>query len=90
MIKGENVYYARIMPNVNTFDVLELKIRGVYDTYFVGCEKHSKQAFLFDNTQLGINVFTDRQECLRVVLEAEDNYKKTNKQTNGEKYYEEY
>ena len=37
--KGGIIYYARIMPNLGVFDVYELKIRTVADTYFVGTDK---------------------------------------------------
>ena len=42
--KGDIIYYARIMPNLGIFDVYELKIRTVADTYFVGTDKRDKKS----------------------------------------------
>lgn len=33
--KGDYVYFARIIPKQGIYDVLDLKIRTVEDTYFV-------------------------------------------------------
>ena len=45
--KGQIVYYARILPSVDIFEILELKIRTVEDDYFVGTDNNTQQAFLF-------------------------------------------
>ena len=84
--KGQVVYYARIIENVGIYDVLELKIRTVADTYFVGTEKRSKHAYLLSNSYLNETVFTDRGKALKVVKEAEKNKKEISKEV----YYEEF
>lgn len=81
------VYYARMLPSSNIYDVLELKIRTVEKDWFVGIEKRDKQAFLFNNDQLNKVVFTDRKVALKLVQEAEKNKKKI---VSNETYYEEY
>lgn len=73
--KKDKVYYARIIDSSNIFDVLELTIRTVHDDWFVGIEKRDKQAFLFKNTDIGTKIFLDRDNALRIVLEAEKNRK---------------
>lgn len=73
--KKDKVYYARIIDSSNIFDVLELTIRTVHDDWFVGIEKRDKQAFLFKNADIGVKVFLDRDDALRIVLEAEKNRK---------------
>lgn len=45
--KGDVVYYARIMPTVGIYEVCELLVRSLYDTYFVGVDKRDKHAYLF-------------------------------------------
>ena len=80
------VYYTRILPSSNIYDVLELKIRTVKEDWFVGIEKRDKQAFLFQNTELNKTVFKDRNKALEKVKAAESN----KKETNNETYYEEY
>lgn len=86
MNKRDTVYYARIFPNVGMYELDELKIRTVTDEYFVGIEKRSKQAFLFQYSDIGKIIFTNRQDALNKVKEAEKNKNKTVTET----YYEEY
>lgn len=44
--KKDKLYYAQILPRVGVYNVLEIIVRGVYDTYFVGIEKRDKHAYL--------------------------------------------
>lgn len=86
LTKGQVVYYARIMPTVGVYEVLELKIRTVEDDYFVGTEKRSKHAYLFENSTIDKHIFKDRKLALDLVKEAEKNKKVVSEET----YYEEY
>ena len=70
MQKGDIVYYARIIPNV-LYEICELKVRTVTETYFVGIEKETKQSFLFSNKAIDREVFYDRKIALNKVKEAE-------------------
>ena len=81
MKKGDIYYYARIIPNAGIYDLLEVKIRSVYETYFVGLEKFGKQAFLFNYSDIDKILFKNRKIALKAVKEAEKNKK--------EIYYEE-
>ena len=36
--KNDIVYYARIMQKLDVYDVYELKVRTVEDTYFTGID----------------------------------------------------
>ena len=47
------MYYARILPSVRIYEVCEIKIRTVEDTWFVGIEKREKHAFLFSYSDIG-------------------------------------
>lgn len=85
MKKGDKVYYARIIPNIS-YDVYELKVRMVEDTWFSATEKINKTAFLFNYDAIGKIIFEDRNIALKVVKEAEKN----RKVISSEKYYEEY
>jgi hypothetical protein len=82
---GQTVYYARIMPTVGLYEILEIKIRTVDDTYFAGTEKRSKHAYLFGHSSIGKYVFKDRKQALDLVKEAEKN----KKEISDEVYYEE-
>ena len=85
LTKGQVLYYARIMPTVGLYEILELKIRTVEDDYFVGTEKNTKRAYLFGYSTIGKYVFKDRKQALDLVKEAEKN----KKEINNEVYYEE-
>lgn len=83
--KFDIVYHARIHPSVGMYDVNELKIITIDDTYFTGIEKRTKQAFLFSYSAFGKDVFVDRQDALKKVKDAEAN----KIEVNNETYYEE-
>ena len=85
--KGDIIYYARIMPNLGIFDVYELKIRTIEDTYFVGTDKRDKKAFLLPYSAIGEYVFVSRKDAVDMATNAEENNKKV---ISTETYYEEY
>ena len=85
--KKDIVYYTKIMPSVGIYDLCELKVRTVEDTYFVGIDKHDKHAYLLGYDCFNKTVFTDRKVALKVVQKAE---KKKTKVVSNESYYEEY
>ena len=87
LTKGDIIYYARIMPNLGIFDVYELKIRTIEDTYFVGTDKRDKRAFLLPYSAIGEYVFIDRKDAVDKATIAEENNKKV---VSTETYYEEY
>lgn len=84
--KGIVVYYARILRQVGTYEIIELLIRTVEDDYFVGVDKRDKHVYLFSYSNLNKLIFSDRQECLDIVLDSEKNAPKI----SSEKEYEEY
>ena len=83
---GDIVYYARIMPTLGIYDVCELKIRTVADTYFVGTDKRDKRAYLFSYNAVGKCIFSNRKDAVEKAIAAEENSPKISKET----YYEEY
>ena len=85
--KGIVLYYARISHNLGMYELCELKVRSVYDTYFVALENRTKIAFLFGNNLIGETVFFNRKDALEKVGEAERNKPKN---VSTETYYEEY
>lgn len=84
--KKDIVYYARILPKSRIYDVLELTVRTVKDTWFVGIEKRNKQAFLFTYNDIDNIIFFNRKDALDKVLNAE----KEAPETSDETMYEEY
>jgi hypothetical protein len=85
--KGDVLYYAQMMPTIPLFEVIEVKVRTVEDTWFVGMDKRSKHAYYFNNDDVNKIVFKNRKECLDIVLEAEA---KCKKKKGTETFYEEY
>ena len=83
---GDIVYYARIMPTLGIYDVCELKIRTVANTYFVGTDKRDKRAYLFSYNAVGKCIFSNRKDAVEKVITAEDSSPKVSKET----FYEEY
>ena len=84
--KKDIVYYARIVPSSDIYDLYELSIRTVEDTYFVGVDKKDKRAFLFDYDAIGEYIFTNRKDALNKLKDAEKN----KKEISNETFYEEY
>lgn len=84
--KSDVIYYARVMPTVGLYEIVELKVRTVAEDYIVGIDKNTKHAYMFYFDDINRTIFFDRNEALRVVKAAEKNGKKV----SDEKYYEEY
>ena len=80
------VYYARIMPKLDVYNVYDLKVRTVENTYFSTIDKKDKKSYLFSYNDIGKTVFLNRQEALNKTKEAEKNKPKVSTET----YYEEY
>ena len=87
LTKGDIVYYARIMPNLGIFDVYDIKIRTIADTWFSGVEKRDKKVFLFPYSAICEYVFLNRKDAVDVATNAEESNKKV---ISTETYYEEY
>ena len=80
------VYYARIMPKLDIYDVYDLKVRTVTDTYFVAIDKRDKKSYLFNFTDINKTVFINREDAVSKAKEEEKNKPKVSTET----YYEEY
>ena len=87
LTKGDIVYYARIMPNLGIFDVYDVKIRTIADTWFSGVEKRDKKVFLFPYSAIDKYIFFNRKDAVDMATNAEENNKKV---ISTETYYEEY
>ena len=84
--KNDIIYYARIMPKLGIFDVYDLKVRTVEDTYFVAIDKRDKKSYLFNFTDINKTVFANREDALFKVKKEEKNKPIISTET----YYEEY
>lgn len=86
MKRKDIVYYARIQPTLGVYEVLELIVRTVENTWFTGMDKRDKRVYLFANKELNKTVFTNRKEALNIVKEAEKHKRKVIFETNYEEY----
>lgn len=86
MTKGAVVYHSRILPSVGIFEIMELKVRTVTDSYFVGVDKQTKRAMLFPLSSINETVFENRSDALQSVKFAEKYLKKD---ISEETFYEE-
>ncbi len=84
--RKDKLYYARIIPQTRIYEVCEVIVRTVRDTWFVTVDKRDKRAYLFNNNDIDKIVFFHRDIALSKVLEAENNAPKT----KCEICYEEY
>lgn len=67
--KGDILYWARIVKSTSVCEVVELKIRSVYDSWFVGCEDKTRQSFIFKYDDLEKVIFKNRGDALQKVLD---------------------
>ena len=85
--KGDILYFSRIIPKTGIYDVCELYIRTVEETYFVGIDKKDKQVHIFGYDRINEDIFDNRKDALNKVQRAEKNKKYGEPQ---EVYYEQY
>lgn len=71
MKKNDIVYYARIIPKSGIYDLCELKVRTVADTWFVGVDKKDKRAYILSFDESGITFFNHRKDALEKLREVE-------------------
>ena len=84
--KNDIVYYARIMPKLDVYDVYDLKVRTVENTYFSTIDKKDKKSYLFSYNDIGKTVFINREEAVDKTKEAEKNKPKVSAETLYEEY----
>lgn len=87
--KGDKLYYTRCHPILGIYDILLVKVRGVYNDHFVVIDNKSKQALLFNNSELENNFFLERKDAV-IYSEQQEKLNKNKKKYSDEKYYEEF
>lgn len=84
--KKDRLFYARIIPRTRIYEVCELIIRTIEDTYFVAIDKKDKHAYLFTYEDIDIILFAKRDDALSKVLDAEKKSPKIKYEIDYEKY----
>ena len=84
--KKDRLFYARIIPRTRIYEVCELIIRTIEDTYFVAIDKKDKHAYLFTYEDIDIILFAKRDNALSKVLDAEKKSPKIKYEIDYEEY----
>lgn len=84
--KKDRLYYARIIPKTRIFEVCEVLVRTIEDTWFVAIDKSDKHAYLFVYDDIGKILFYERKEALSKVFEAEKDLPEMEYETSYEEY----
>lgn len=84
--KKDRLFYARIIPRTRIYEVCELIVRTIEDTYFVAIDKKDKHAYLFTYEDIDTILFTKRDDALSKVLEAEKKSPKIKYEIDYEEY----
>lgn len=62
--KKDIIYYARILPKVKIYEVCEMKVRTVTDTWFVAIDTRDKRSYLFSYNNFEKILFFNREDAL--------------------------
>lgn len=84
--KKDRLFYARIIPRTRIYEVCELIIRTIEDTYFVAIDKKDKHAYLFTYEDIDIILLAKRDDALSKVLDAEKKSPKIKYEIDYEEY----
>ncbi len=71
MKRGDKLYFARTHPSLGVYELLDLIVRTIEDSWFSAFEKKTGRAYLFSYNDIGSIIFTNRFEALKVVKEIE-------------------
>ena len=69
--KGTKVYWTRIHPQICVYDLYDLTVRSVYDTYFVAVDKRSKQSYIFNYKDINKTIYIERTDALDYIKTEE-------------------
>jgi hypothetical protein len=87
----DTVYLARPLKSCNRCDVVELKVRTLFDDCFVGAEPTTHQAMMIFYKDSDNRVFHNRSNAVSVAKELEQKIRLENAGKDfGETEYEEY
>ena len=84
---GNRVFYARVIPQCDIYEVLSLTVRSVNDKgWCIGVDNDSRQAYPFEKEDEGTFIFFNEKEATAVVKEAKKKYgvRKLTKVKEGE------
>ncbi len=71
---GNTVYFARAIPSVDIYEILELIIRSSGDDWVIGVDSSTRQAFPFSKSEVGTLIFSTRAEAEEIVKAAKKKF----------------
>lgn len=74
LVKGDYVLYARVLPNVNYYQIENLRIVTVRDDYITGVELNTKKTYLFNKKDALEYVFINRAEAIEYLERKKDEH----------------
>ena len=74
MTVNDIVYYARVVPQCDIYETLQLTIRTASDGWYVGVDNTTRQAFPFDEDSVGVFVFSYKADADEVVKSAKKEF----------------
>lgn len=69
--KGDSVIFARVLPNIGYYELLDLHIVSVYDDYCTGVDSKTKQTYCFSKKWAHDVLFLNRKLALNYLKEKE-------------------
>jgi len=62
--KGDTVIFARVLPKIGYYELLDLHIVSINESYCTGADTKTKQTFLFDRKYAETVLFTNRNKAI--------------------------
>jgi len=84
IVIGSMVYWSRIRPNTEEFDVIDLQVSKKYEDYFACTDDSSGQRCLFSYGEYNRKVFGNRYDALQKSIEAEEKFSNQLKREMGD------
>ena len=78
--KGDQLYFARIMPSFGYYEIHDVVVVTKYDDHCTVCELKTKQSFIFNIKNIHEQLYVDREEALTYL-------KNKQKENKGVKVY---
>lgn len=76
--KNDIVHFVRILPNIDYYELLEVKVVNAYADYCTATESKTKQTFLFTRKHAEEVLFVDRKKALHELKELQKKGTKSN------------
>lgn len=73
--RGDAIIYARVMPHIGYYELLDLKVVTVGNDYVTGCDSRTKQSYIFLKKNIDKVLFHNRGMALDYLEQQKQKYK---------------